>query len=271
MELPYNPKNVLLTLDDVKSLLKTHGVEMPPKNINVYRRAFVHRSYCVRKNENIINGNKACPPNCIPLQEVSNETLEHLGDSVLGLVVTSYLKRRYPDKDEGFLTILRSKLVKGESLARFAETLDIAKFMLISSHIDANDGRNQTKLLEDTFEAFVGAIFEDFNSRTIKSEKLQGVGGIGYQIAEMWLINLLESTINFGKLIAEQENFKERLINYTQTHAKSPPVFKEKSRAKGGVQVVVQIGEDVVGCGEAPTKKQAEMQAAQSALRYFGV
>lgn len=270
MELPYNPKNVLLALEDVKSLLKKHSVEMSPKNINIYRRAFVHRSYCVRKNETIINGNKLCPDNCIPLQEVSNETLEHLGDSVLGLVVTSYLKRRYPDEDEGFLTILRSKLVKGESLARFAESLGLGKFMLISSHIEAADGRNQSKLLEDTFEAFVGAIFEDFNSRTIKSEKLQSVG-IGYQIAEQWLVHLMESTVNFGKLIAEQENFKERLINYAQTHSKSIPIFKEKSRTKGSVQVVVQVGDDVVGCAESSTRKQAEMLAAQNALKYFGV
>lgn len=264
--LPYNKLNVLLQVDDVKDILKKHTIDMAPKNINLYRKAFVHKSYCVRKNENVLSGNKFCPDDCIPLQEASNETLEHLGDSVVGLVVTSYLKRRYPEEDEGFLTILRSKIVKGDSLARFAQTLGLGKFMLISSQIEANDGRTQRNLLEDTFEAFVGAMFEDFNSRTIKSDKLQGCG-IGYQIVEKWLIHLLENNVNFGKLIVDEENFKERLISFTQTNFKSSPVFVETARGK----CIVKVNDVVVGTGDAPSKKQAEMIAAQNALKYYGI
>jgi len=63
-------------------------------NINIYRRAFVHKSYCRRKNENFLNGNVNCPPDCLPLQEESNERLEFLGDAILNMVVGLYVFER---------------------------------------------------------------------------------------------------------------------------------------------------------------------------------
>lgn len=265
-QLPYNTNNMVVDMEIVKGMMTKHTIDMLPRNLHLYQKAFIHKSYCVRKNETFLSGNKLCPVSCVPLQEHSNETLEHLGDSVVGLIVTSYLKRRYPEEDEGFLTILRSKLVKGETLAKFAETLNFGKYMVISTQVEANDGRTSKKLLEDVFEAFVGAIFEDYNTRVIKSDKLQGVG-IGYQVAEKWLIHLIENNINFSKVISDQENFKEKLINYTQTHFKCNPSFKE---TRPGA-CVVKCGDTIIGCGEGSNRKQAEMEAARNALKYYGV
>ena len=105
--LPYNPLNILVQKSDILNLTKNF------KDINLYRKAFVHKSYCTRKNENFLNGNINCPPGCLPLQEDSNERLEFLGDSILNMVVADYLFERYPDENEGFLTRMRTKLVNG--------------------------------------------------------------------------------------------------------------------------------------------------------------
>ena len=124
MDSPYNPQNILLDKQSLESIL--HIYDNPTDNnkhvyfdLNLYRNAMVHRSYCTRKNENLLNGNTSCPNNCIPLQEESFERLEFLGDAVINLIIGKYLFERYPDENEGFLTKLRTKLVNGVMLANF--------------------------------------------------------------------------------------------------------------------------------------------------------
>jgi dsRNA-specific ribonuclease len=87
IELPYNANNVLVSHDDVLSILSEYLDNPVINDLNVYRKAFVHRSYCTRKNENFVNGNSNCPKDCIPLQEESNERLEFLGDAIVNLAV----------------------------------------------------------------------------------------------------------------------------------------------------------------------------------------
>jgi hypothetical protein len=97
-ELPYNSSNILIQNDDLKEFFKNHGLaDIQFNNINLYRNAFVHRSYCTMKNDDFTSGNERCPKNCMPLQEMSYERLEFLGDAILGMVVARYLYERYPD------------------------------------------------------------------------------------------------------------------------------------------------------------------------------
>ena len=104
---PYNPLNIEISLNDVQSILTKYGIPPIVKNIALYKRAFVHRSYTKRPNiENDIQNITIVPrpSDCLPLSTKHNERLEFLGDGVLELVTKYYLYRRFPKENEGFMT-----------------------------------------------------------------------------------------------------------------------------------------------------------------------
>lgn len=259
--LPYNPTNVLLIKEHVTSILKLCDIDCEINDLNLYRKSFVHKSYCTRKNENFLNGNTMCPANCIPLQEESNERLEFLGDSVINLVVASYLFERYPDENEGFLTKMRTKLVNGIMLAHFGKIIGLSKYVLISKQIEDNNGRDNKKILEDCFESFVGAMYIDFKS---------------FKVVQTWFINLIENNIDFSELIATNHNHKDVLLKYFQHNFHCIPRFLEvNTEHVNNVKlftVCIKDKNDAVICtGIGATKKIAENDASKNALRYYGV
>lgn len=261
-DLPYNSHNILASKDDILRILQEYNESLLIHDINIYRKAFVHRSYCTRKNENFINGNIQCPTNCIPLQEESNERLEFLGDAVVNFVVGRYLFNRYPDENEGFMTRIRTKLVNGNMLAHFALIIGIDKYILISKQIEDNEGRSNKKILEDGFEAFVGAMLNDHND---------------YAVVEEWIINLIENNIDFPQLISSNNNYKDMLIKHFQHTLNFSPKFFEMSvetTNTGGKKYTVCIkgqGDALLGIGEGPSKKQAENEAARVVLQTMSV
>ena len=163
---PYNFNNKLITEDDVKKILLAYDINYDINDLSIYQKAFVHKSYS-KKNpldigEDVTIAEK--PEGALELFDYDNEVLEFLGDSVLGVIVAKYLFDRFPKEHEGFLTKMRSKLVRGEMLGSLAKMLNFGEFLIISRHIeDKCDGRNSESILEDSFEAFLGAMFLDFN------------------------------------------------------------------------------------------------------------
>src|SRR3954447_7682525 len=99
----------------------------------------------------------------------SNERLEFLGDSVLGMMVSDQLFRAYPDRDEGQLTLLRSALVRASSLAAWARELDLGSFVLVGRGESRAGGQNRDALLSSAFEAVVGAVFLDQGFATARA------------------------------------------------------------------------------------------------------
>ena len=104
---PYNTNNNEITSANVQELLSKYGIFTKPFNIELYKRAFIHKSYTKRPKiensiANIIIADK--PENCLPLKTKSNERLEFLGDGVLELITKYYLYKRFPKADEGFMT-----------------------------------------------------------------------------------------------------------------------------------------------------------------------
>ena len=261
-ELPYNPVNVLTDIAGVNRILSEYSDTVRVRDINVYRKAFVHRSYCTRKNENFVNGNTQCPQNCLPLQEESNERLEFMGDAVVNLVVGRYLFNRYPDENEGFMTRIRTKLVNGVMLAHFGSIIGIDKHILLSKQIEENEGRTNKKVLEDGFEAFVGAMLKDTGS---------------YDNVEDWIVNLIESNIDFAELISSNTNYKDMLIKNFQHSYNTSPRFFEMSvttTSSGGKKYTIcvkGINNEVLGIGSGPSKKQAENEASRVVLVSLGL
>ena len=104
---PYNPNNVEITLNDIQSILTKYGIPSVVHNIELYKRAFIHKSYTKRPNIENMQQNITIlekPSDCMPLKTKSNERLEFLGDGILELVVKYYLYRRFPKENEGFMT-----------------------------------------------------------------------------------------------------------------------------------------------------------------------
>ena len=264
--LPYNPTNVLLQDEDLKRILQRFGVTERYHDINVYRRAFVNRSYCTRKNENYVNGNTNCPEGCMPLQEESNERLEFFGDSILNIVIAKYLFDRYPQQNEGFLTTMRTKLVNGNKLAELAMDIGLQPFLIISNQIEENNGRENRNILEDTLEAFIGAIYIDFDD---------GSDSHGFMVARNWIVALIEETVDFVDLIRGNINYKDKLVKHCQYACQYVPIFEEVgsgARTKGGNYMVAVKSNTgmIIAVGSDRTRKGAETAAAKRALQYFG-
>lgn len=276
--MPYNPHNVLLDANSLSQILTKYGNQFPVRDINLYRKALTHRSYCTRKNENFLEGNVNCPRDCLPLQEESNERLEYLGDAVLNLVVASYLFERYPDENEGFLTRMRTKLVNGIMLAQLCKSTGIDRFFVISRQIEENNGRRSKKVLEDCFEAFLGAMFVD-------------AGDNGFQAVQQWLIEFLENNIDFPGLVAVQNSYKGALTEYLRKSQNEMPKFVDIEMPSHQAQTqtlqiqgcgsndsptrkytvcVMRANGMVLGTGTAATKKEAENEASRKALAYCG-
>ena len=114
-------------------------------DIDLYQKAFTHKS-ALKENENL---------------KGSFETLEFIGDSVLGFVITKFLYDKFEDRQEGFLTKARTKLVRGETLASIASKLELYKWIQMDEKGMRNEWNRNPKILEDAFEALVGAIYMD--------------------------------------------------------------------------------------------------------------
>ena len=231
---PFNPLNVEITLTDVKSILQNYGISPEVHNFNLYRRAFIHKSYVKRPNlENIAQNIRIaeCPDNCLPLKTKSNERLEFLGDGVLECVAKYYLYRRFPKEDEGFMTQKKIELVKNETIGRIAYEMGLHKWLILSRHAEDKNTRTNLKKIGCLFEAFIGALFLDVNKTIIKDENHWFdelfVTGPGFQMAQKFLENVFERHINWTELIQSNNNFKNILQIKIQKEFKVTPHYLE--------------------------------------------
>ena len=214
---PYNFNNRMITEGDIKSVLQKYDISDNIVNLDIYQKAFIHKSYSKKDpkelGENVVIAEK--PEGALELFEYNNETLEFLGDAVLGAVVARYLFERYYEENEGFLTKMRSKLVNGEMLGILARKLGFGELIIISRHIeDKCNGRTNPNILEDSFEAFIGAMYLDFNEVDNYNLLDNFYTGIGFQVCEKFLINVYEDLVNFTDLIMTNTNYKEQLGKY---------------------------------------------------------
>tara|TARA_Y100001958_G_scaffold159738_1_gene162914 strand:- start:11250 stop:12254 length:1005 start_codon:yes stop_codon:yes gene_type:complete len=231
---PFNQQNKEITLNEVQSILSTYGISAKVDNIELYKRAFVHRSYTKRPalenaESNIIIAPR--PENCLPLKTKSNERLEFIGDGVLELITKYYLYRRFPKADEGFMTEKKIALVKNEHIGRVAYEMGLHKWLLLSQHAEEKQTRTNLKKLGCLFESFLGALFLDFNKISVKDEHgwFQNifVTGPGFQMAQIFVENIFEKHVDWMKLIETDDNFKNILQVKIQKEFKVTPDYVE--------------------------------------------
>jgi len=233
---PFNERNKEITLYQIQNILNTYGVPDRVHNINLYKRAFVHKSYVKRPilenqaNEVIIAER---PDNCLKLKTKSNERLEFLGDGVLECITKYYLYRRFPKEDEGFMTEKKIALVKNESIGKMAYEMGLNNWYIISKNAEEKKTRTNLKKLGCLFEAFLGALFLDFNKISIKDEKdwfkNVFVTGPGFQIAQIFVENIFEKHVNWMELLEKNDNYKNLLQVKLQKAFQVTPIYKEIS------------------------------------------
>ena len=231
---PFNSLNNEITLSTVQFILSKYGIDATPHNLNLYQRAFVHRSYIKRpalENEaaNIIVTDK--PDDCLPLKTKSNERLEFIGDGVLECITKYYLYRRFPKADEGFMTEKKIALVKNEHIGRLAYEMNLHKWYIISKHAEEKGTRTNLKKLGCLFEAFLGALFLDFNKISINDDDKWFqeifVTGPGFQMAQIFVEKIFEAHVDWMKLISTDDNYKNKLQVLIQKEFKTTPDYIE--------------------------------------------
>ena len=208
------------------------------KNEKIYQQAFIHKSASQETLE-------------------SNERLEFIGDSVLGLIVTSYLYEKYPNENEGFLTRIRTKLVSGKALSKIAENLHFYEYITMNEKGMKNEWYKNPRILEDSLEAFIGSIYLD----------------VGIDVAKKFIhTNIIHKLDNDSLL--EDNNYKDILMRYVQGRKLNLPEYRLNESVNDNnklftVQVFLQG--KLVSEGTHKVKKQAEQIAAKRTLQCFNI
>jgi len=254
---PYNSRNREITQNQVSDILKKYGVPDKVHNFNLYARSFVHRSYVKRPHlENVQNGITIVdrPHNCLNLKTKSNERMEFLGDGILECITKYYLYRRFPKENEGFMTEKKIALVKNESIGRMAYEMGLNKWYILSKNAEEKKTRTNLKKLGCLFEAFLGALFLDFNKITINDEddwfKNVFVTGPGFQIAQTFVESIFDQHVNWTELLTNDDNYKNQLQVMVQKEFKITPSYMEISQQDENegyhMGVFICIGENIV-------------------------
>ncbi len=187
--------------------------------------------------------------------EPDYERLEFLGDSVLRLVISELLYEKYADYDEGKLTKIRSYLVSDEFLAQLAEKIKLGSVIKLGHHEEKDGGRKKESILACAMEAVFGAVFKSCS----------------FYVAKEFIAQLYKMIEVDVSMVLYMYNSKELLQQYTQSKTKSLPEYqltKEYGQAHNKTyEVCVRYQGELLGSGEAKTKKEAEKIAAFNALK----
>ena len=184
----------------------------------------------------------------------NNERLEFLGDSILNMLVTEYLYKTYPHLPEGDLSKMKSIVVSGQALTKIARSWNLGEYLRVGKGEARNGGRNRDSLLEDAFEAILGAIYLDSDIRQCRK--------------------FLERHIfpNIQEVVSEEYfiNYKSALLEYMQARGLTPPDYELISETgpehcKEFEMSLVFRGEEY-GRGKGSSKKKAEQEVARKAL-----
>jgi len=209
----------------------------PPLDPEMLDRALTHRSFAYEHGG-------------LP----TNERLEFLGDSVLGVVVTETLFRAHPDLSEGRLAKLRAAVVNARALAEVARTIGLGTHIKLGRGEEATGGRNKSSILSDTVEALIGAVY--------LSGGFEAAGGVVHLLFDP----LMEAAAGLGAGL----DWKTSLQELAAEHSLGVPEYVIEDEGPDHEKTFtaqVQVGDQRYGHGTGRSKKEAEQQAAETAYR----
>lgn len=211
-----------------------------PKNLSLYNQAFRHNSVAKEIKEGIKD---------------SNERLEYLGDSVLSTVIADFLFKKFPYKDEGFLTKARSKIVSRDHLNQLSIKMGLNKFILQST----DTGQKVSSVHGDAFEALIGAIYLDR----------------GFLAVANFIVNrVLKFHIDVEKILTTETDFKSKLIEWAQKekHELQFRILEENGNGHDKQFLIATVvnGEQIAQ-GMHYSKKKAEQLSAEATCTKIGI
>lgn len=214
-----------------------HVLGFQPKQLRFYEIALTHRSSSDEISRN-------------------NERLEFLGDAMLGAIVGEFLFRKYPNQDEGFLTEIRSRIVRRESLNAIATRMGIEKIVQYNKY---DRGLSRSHIFGNALEALIGAIYLDR----------------GYELTRDFVLNeLIKNYIDLETIEKTDTNYKNQLLTWAQKNMVSI-VFEELNEQQEGIKRMFTIGikmdETIIATGTGYNKKDAGQVAAQNAMQHLGI
>ncbi|MBI4041032.1 MAG: ribonuclease III [Deltaproteobacteria bacterium] len=208
-------------------------------NMNLLEKALVHKSYAFEAMTD---------------SEGHNERMELLGDAVLDLVITDLLLKQFPEKMEGELSKLRASIVNEAQLATLAQNFDLGSSLLLGKGEERTHGRNKKSILADTYEALIAAVYLDG----------------GFETAFQMISSHFRAILLRAATEDIDRDYKTRLQEFIQIRYKTIPhyrVTKELGPDHNKVfHVSVSVSKKTLAFGSGKNKKEAEQQAAKSAL-----
>lgn len=210
-----------------------------PVHARLYEIAFIHRSASLI----LPNG-----------EVVNNERLEYLGDAILDAIVADYLFKKFPDKDEGFLTKMRSKMVKRKNLNILAYHIGISKLIISQS----NTSNNSRHLYGNAFEALIGAIYLDK----------------GFKFTSRFIDKMINRYVDIDKLKESDSDYKSRLIEWAQKNREEILFDSKEEQTANHIPMFishVHVTNKELGKGVGKSKKEAEQKASRVALEYLNL
>jgi len=208
-----------------------------PGNITIYKLAFSHKSS--QNEKSVLSQN--------------NERLEYLGDAVLGTIVAEYLFKKYPDSNEGFLTKMRSKIVKRKTLNRIGDKMELDGVLQ-----EFNNTRLSRSMLGNAVEALVGAIYLD----------------AGYAFTQKYIVeNILRRYLDIHELENYDDNYKSQLLEWCQKHGKTISyklISRYKYEKRDRFKVGVFVNNQRIATADDFNKKSAEQAASEKAMIELG-
>lgn len=214
------------------------------KDIKLLKTALTHSSYANENNMKITE---------------NNERLEFLGDTILSLIVSQYLYKKYPHYPEGELTKIRAKVVCESSLAFAAKKINLGDFILLGKGEEATGGRKRESILGDASEALVGAVYMDSDFETTNRLML-----------EKFENDLVHAVAKGSLFIDYKTDLQENLQRRTKAKIEYNVIKEEGPDHNKIFHINVIVDKKVVGKGSGRNKKEAEQMAAKEALLVLG-
>ena len=227
----------MTTANDLTHDIVSDIVGFRIKNLELYRCAFTHKSALK-----------------LSVAAKSYETLEFMGDSVLGFIISKYIFEKYSGEEEGFFTRARTRLVRGKTLAHIAKELKLNQYILMDSKGMAKGWMNNPKILEDVFESLVGAIYMDKGMLSTKKFVLDV-----YTKLDMFS----------DRVIKADDNYKDALMRACQKAKITLPIYKPipgPPMGEKSFSLIVEVNGKDICSGRGNNKRDAEQDAARGAL-----
>ena len=208
-----------------------------PKNLHLYKLATLHSSAGKVSKKGF---------------RVSNERLEFLGDAILSMVIAEFLFKKYPYENEGFLTEIRSRIVKRDTLNKLAVKIGIPEMVKLQ---DRNQKKQKNSIYGNALEALIGAVYLDR----------------GYPICRRFELNrVVQEHLDLKKIIHTDSNYKSRIIEWAQKENKEI-LFESLDESDDSnpslFEVALNIDQRQISVGKGTSKKRAEQNAALQACK----